>query len=173
MISNPIYSHFKNDEGTGPKLDCSVGGLYYKIYADSHERRMAASIVIKPAHITHRKLHLQEENRNFPDTVSYMAAVKDTYLEKMLNTNPDLSIQTFCNQVFIHFYRFMLSSGSNRDVKMAQYGCKRDKSRVWVYKLISKWYFSLWIESFEMGHFDSVSRDTDKEIPRWPIFLFD
>ena len=43
---------------------------------------MAASIVIKPAHITHRKLHLQEENRNFPDTVSYMAAVKDTYLEK-------------------------------------------------------------------------------------------
>lgn len=62
---------------------------------------MAASIVIKPAHITHRKLHLQEENRNFPDTVSYMAAVKDTYLEKMLNTNPELSIQTFCNQVFI------------------------------------------------------------------------
>ena len=91
----------KNDEGTGPKLDCSVGGLYYKIYADSHERRMAASIVIKPAHITHRKLHLQEENRNFPDTVSYMAAVKDTYLEKMLNTNPELSIQTFCNQVII------------------------------------------------------------------------
>ena len=116
MISNPIYSHFKNDEGTGPKLDCSVGGLYYKIYADSHERRMAASIVIKPAHITHRKLHLQEENRNFPDTVSYMAAVKDTYLEKMLNTNPDLSIQTFCNQVFIHFYRFMLSSCSTRAV---------------------------------------------------------
>ena len=62
---------------------------------------MAASIVIKPAHITHRKLHLQEENRNFPDTVSYMAAVKDTYLEKMLNTNPELSIQTFCNQVYI------------------------------------------------------------------------
>ena len=97
--SKDVPDHFKNDEGTGPKLDCSVGGLYYKIYADSHERRMAASIVIKPAHITHRKLHLQEENRNFPDTVSYMAAVKDTYLEKMLNTNPDLSIQTFCNQV--------------------------------------------------------------------------
>ena len=98
FTGDPTY---KNDEGTGPKLDCSVGGLYYKIYADSHERRMAASIVIKPAHITHRKLHLQEENRNFPDTVSYMAAVKDTYLEKMLNTNPELSIQTFCNQVII------------------------------------------------------------------------
>lgn len=95
-----VPSHFKNDDGSGPKLDCSVGGLYYKIYADNHERRMAASIVIKPAHITHRKLHLQEENRNFPDTVSYMAAVKDTYLEKMLNSNSELSIQTFCNQCF-------------------------------------------------------------------------
>ena len=71
---------------------------------------MAASIVIKPAHITHRKLHLQEENRNFPDTVSYMAAVKDTYLEKMLNTNPELSIQTFCNQVIIEKNDFSIKT---------------------------------------------------------------
>ena len=33
------------------KLDCSVGGLYYKIYAEAHERRMAANVLIKPAHI--------------------------------------------------------------------------------------------------------------------------
>ena len=34
-----------------------------------------------------------------------MAAVKDTYLEKMLNTNPELSIQTFCNQVIIKEFK--------------------------------------------------------------------
>ena len=62
-----VPQHFQNSDGSGPKLDCSVGGLYYKIFAESHERRMAANVVTKPAHIVHRKLYLTAENKNYPD----------------------------------------------------------------------------------------------------------
>ena len=61
---------------------------------------MAALVVIKPANIIHRKLYLSEENRNYADVVSFMAAVKETYIEKMINASPTLSVQTFCSQCF-------------------------------------------------------------------------
>jgi hypothetical protein len=95
-----VPTQFKSRDGNSPQLDCSVGGLYYKIYAEGHERRMAAQVVIKPSYITHRRLYLAEEARNYPDPAQFMAAVKETYLEKMINENEDLSFQNFCGQCF-------------------------------------------------------------------------
>jgi len=61
--SKEVPKHFQQEESTSPQLDCSVGGLYYKIYAEGHERRMAARVIIKPSYITHRRLYLAEEGR--------------------------------------------------------------------------------------------------------------
>ena len=74
--SKEVPPHFQQSTSNSPQLDCSVGGLYYKIYAEGHERRMAAQIAIKPSYITHRRLYLAEEGRNYPDAVQFMAAVK-------------------------------------------------------------------------------------------------
>lgn len=100
QVSKDVPTQFKSRDGNSPQLDCSVGGLYYKIYAEGHERRMAAQVVIKPSYITHRRLYLAEEARNYPDPAQFMAAVKETYLEKMINENEDLSFQNFCGQCF-------------------------------------------------------------------------
>ena len=100
QASKEVPVHFQQRDSPSPQLDCSVGGLYYKIYAEGHERRMAAQVVIKPSYITHRRLYLAEEGRNYPDPVQFMAAVKDAYLEKMINTNEEISFQSFCGQCF-------------------------------------------------------------------------
>ena len=60
-----VPAQFQNPDGTGPKLDCSVGGLYYKIFAESHERRMAANVTTKPAHIVHRKQGIGKQSNFF------------------------------------------------------------------------------------------------------------
>ena len=119
--SKDVPPQFQQPGNPSPQLDCSVGGLYYKIYAEGvfkffsarspwsfkfrknllgHERNMASQVVIKPAFIGHRRLYLAEEGRNYPDPQQFMLAAKEAYLEKMVNQNEELSFQSFCSQCF-------------------------------------------------------------------------
>lgn len=87
-------------DSNAPNLDLSVGGLFYKIYAEAQERRLASQVTIKPGFINHRRLYMAQERRNYPDPLSFMHATKEAYLEKMINSSIDLSWHTFCKDCF-------------------------------------------------------------------------
>jgi hypothetical protein len=99
LKSVPPSFQSRNNPGS-PNVDFSVGGLYYKIYAAIQERRHASNLIIRPTFISHKRLYLAIEQKNYSNTSAFMEAAKEAYLDKMVEEDINMSASTFCRECF-------------------------------------------------------------------------